>query len=840
MKKYLTLLLLFSTLLLTAQDATVDLNYYLPANVTYDASIPTPKSVIGHEVGEWHVTHDKLVQYMYALAGSSDRITLDKRGTTFEGRPLPLLTITSPKNHQNIATIQSSHVSLTEPAGSSLNISDMPVVVYQGFSIHGNESSGANAALAVAYHLAAGQGTEMDKLLNEVVILFDPCYNPDGLQRFAYWANIHKSQNINPDPNDREYSEVWPGGRTNHYWFDMNRDWLPAQLPESRVRINTFHNWYPNILTDHHEMGSNSTFFFQPGIPARTHPLTPQKNQDLTGAIGKFHAKAFDKLGSFYYTEEDFDDFYYGKGSTFPDINGAVGILFEQASSRGHAQETDNGILTFPFTVRNQFTAALSTLEAAVSMRSELLGYQRDFYNNARKEAARNKDAIVFGDEKDAAKTYHLAEILNRHKIVLHELKSDFTANGKTFKKGYSYVVPKNQKQTRLIQAMFEKRTEFKDSLFYDISAWTFPLAFNLDYVENASINRAGDVITDLTTPTPTLPTAASYGYLMEWHEYYTPEALDLILQKGLRAKVGMQPFTLADKKYDYGTILIPVQNQSLSATDLGAFMKEVVKETQVKIIPVSTGLTKGIDLGSRQFSAIKAPKVAMLIGAGINSYDAGEIWHLLDTRYNMQLTKLDTRNFSRTDLSRYTTLILPAARGNALDKKAAEKIKTWVRNGGTLIGYKNIGQWMNQNELLKMTFESKADTATNIPYDQRRNYAGAQVIGGAIFNTKIDRSHPIAFGYKNDHLAMFRNSTLFVKADKNSYNNPIQYTNSPLLGGYISSKNLTLLKNTVPFKTGGLGRGQVVYFTDNTNFRAFWYGTNKLLMNAIFFGGQM
>ena len=796
--------------------------------------------MIGHEVGEWHVTHDKLVQYMYALAGSSDRITLDKRGTTFEGRPLPLLTITSPKNHQNIATIQSSHVSLTEPAGSSLNISDMPVVVYQGFSIHGNESSGANAALAVAYHLAAGQGTEMDKLLNEVVILFDPCYNPDGLQRFAYWANIHKSQNINPDPNDREYSEVWPGGRTNHYWFDMNRDWLPAQLPESRVRINTFHNWYPNILTDHHEMGSNSTFFFQPGIPARTHPLTPQKNQDLTGAIGKFHAKAFDKLGSFYYTEEDFDDFYYGKGSTFPDINGAVGILFEQASSRGHAQETDNGILTFPFTVRNQFTAALSTLEAAVSMRGELLGYQRDFYNNARKEAARNKDAIVFGDEKDAAKTYHLAEILNRHKIVLHELKSDFTANGKTFKKGYSYVVPKNQKQTRLIQAMFEKRTEFKDSLFYDISAWTFPLAFNLDYVENASINRAGDVITDLTTPTPTLPTAASYGYLMEWHEYYTPEALNLVLQKGLRAKVGMQPFTLAGKKYDYGTVLIPVQNQFLSPTDLGAFMKEVVEKTSVKIIPVSTGLTKGIDLGSRQFSAIKAPKVAMLIGQGINSYDAGEIWHLLDTRYNMQLTKLDTRNFSRVDLSRYTTLILPATRGNALDKKVAEKIKTWVRNGGTLIGYKNVGQWMNQNELLKMTFESKADTATNIPFDQRRNYNGAQVIGGAIFNTKIDRSHPIAFGYKNDHLAMFRNSTLFVKADKNSYNNPIQYTNSPLLGGYISSKNLTLLKNTVPFKTGGLGRGQVVYFTDNTNFRAFWYGTNKLLMNAIFFGGQM
>ena len=213
------------------------------------------------------------------------------------------------------------------------------------------------------------------------------------MQRFAYWANTNRSQNLNPDPNDREYSEIWPGGRTNHYWFDMNRDWLPVQLPESRARIKTFHDWMPNILTDHHEMGTNSSFFFQPGIPSRTHPLTPKLNQELTKEIATYHAKALDKIGSLYYSEESFDDFYYGKGSTFPDINGSIGILFEQASSRGHIQESVNGLLTFPFTIKNQFTAALSTLDAANSMRSDILKYQSDFFKNSRKEGKKQGES---------------------------------------------------------------------------------------------------------------------------------------------------------------------------------------------------------------------------------------------------------------------------------------------------------------------------------------------------------------------------------------------------------------------------------------------------------------
>ena len=841
MKKYtlLVVVLLLGISKNIAQDYSVNLDYYLPTNVSYNPNIPTPKSSIGHQVGDWHITHDKLVQYMYALASSSDRITIEDRGATFEGRPLLLLTITSANNHLNIETIRQQHLELTQKEPSTTNINEMPIVVQQGFSIHGNEPSGSNAALAVAYYLAAAQGPAIDTLLNNTVILFDPSYNPDGLQRFAYWANTNKSKNINPDPNDREYDEVWPGGRTNHYWFDMNRDWLPVQLPESRARIATFHKWMPNILTDHHEMGTNSSFFFQPGIPSRTHPLTPQQNQDLTGEIGTYHATAFDKIGSFYYSKESFDDFYYGKGSTFPDINGSIGILFEQASSRGHAQESVNGILTFPFTIRNQFTAALSTLEAAVAMRQKILSYQQEFYQQAFKEAAK-ADAIVFGDEKDPSKAYHLAEILMRQNIQVHKIANDFTSKGKRYTKESSYAVPKNQRQHRLINAMFEKRTKFKDSLFYDVSAWTLPLAFNLDYNQDIPTDKVGEKITTLTKPGATAPKYSEYGYLMQWHDYYTPKALNMLLKKGIRAKVGMTPFTSQDKEYDYGTILIPVQNQDLSPKDIAKAIEEIVAQTGVTIDPANSGQTQKVNLGSNQFKALKLPKVAMLVGDGINPYDAGEIWHLFDQRYDMHITKLDTKNFRRVDISKYTDIIMPATRGNALNKDAAKKLKTWVQNGGTLIGYKSAGKWLEKNEFMKMTFKSNKTTATDISFEQRSNYNGAQYIGGAIFQTTLDRSHPIAFGHKNKNLPVFRNTTLFIEADKNSYNNPIKYTASPLLSGYISLPNLELLKNTVPFKKAKLGRGNVLYFTDNTNFRAFWYGTNKLLMNAIFFGDHM
>ncbi|MEH6406546.1 MAG: M14 family zinc carboxypeptidase [Leeuwenhoekiella sp.] len=840
MTRFFTLFILFSffSANLFAQDGNPTLDYYLPQDVTYDSNIPTPQEILGWVPGTWHVSHDKLVDYMKTMAASSPRITIEDRGQTFEGRPLLLLIITSPENHKNIEAIKKQHMALTQDGASTLNTEDMPLVTYQGMSIHGNEPSGANAGLLAAYYLAAAQGPKIEELLKNTVILFDPSFNPDGLQRFAYWANTNKARNIIADPQDREYDEIWPGGRTNHYWFDLNRDWLPTQLPESQARIKTFHEWYPNILTDHHEMGSNSSFFFQPGIQSRTHPLTPALNQELTKEIGKFHAAAFDKLGSFYFTEESYDDFYYGKGSTFPDINGGIGILFEQASSRGHAQMTDNGLLEFKFTIRNQFTAFLSTLEAARNLRVKLLNYERDFYADSRKEAG--NDAYIFGSKNDAGRSFELASLLKRQNIEIYKPAREYSANGKTFTQANSYVVPKKQKHSRMLEAMFEKRTMFTDSLFYDISAWTLPLAFNLDFSDAAPASLAGPEITDLQMQKPAAVTLSKYAYLMPWGNYFSPKALNKILEKGLRAKVSLQPFSVEGKDYDYGTILIPVQNQDLSPEEMQQFLNEVSQESNVEINTVSTGITEGIDLGSRYFIPLKPTKLALIVGEGISYNDAGEIWHLLDTRYDIKVTKLDTRDFDRFNLSKYTDIIIPSIWGNALDDDAADKLKEWTKNGGTIIGYGNTIKWLKRNNFINISLVKTENPAKTVTFEQMRDFNGAQEIGGAIFQAKLDRSNPINFGYNEEYISLFRDNTIFIEADETSYNNPIRYTDSPLESGYISKINLNALKETRPFVHSSLGRGNVMLFTDNTNFRAFWYGTNKLLMNAIFFDNAM
>jgi len=837
MKNIIYLYILSFTLISFGQE-NISLDYYFSQQdiSTLNKDIPSPESVIGHPVGKWHISHDKLVEYMRKLASTSERITIEERGKTFEDRPLILLTITSKKNHQNINQIQKNHIDQTN--GILTPKIDTPLVVYQGFSIHGNEPSGSNSALLLAYYLAASNDDFVNKLLSNTIILLDPSFNPDGLQRFAYWANTNKNINLNPDSNDREYNEVWPGARTNHYWFDMNRDWLPVQLPESRARINTFHKWLPNILTDHHEMGTNSTFFFQPGVPSRTHPLTSKLNQDITRKISKYHVKALDEIGSLYYSEERFDDFYYGKGSTFPDINGGIGILFEQASSRGHIQNSDNGILTFPFTIKNQLTAGLSTLDAALNMRNEILDYQYNFYKKSREEAGKQKkSAIIFGDEKDAAKTYHLAEILKRHKIKFHHIRNNFSKDKINYKKNYSFVVPKDQKNFKLINAMFEKRTTFQDSLFYDVSAWTFPLAFNLDYNMDVSMDIAGKEVTELNKPLGIVKSKSNYAYLMSWNEYYSPSVLNEILDNNIIAKVALKEFKLNDKKYDYGTILIPVKNQNISSNSLFEMLNSLAVENNLIIDGVDTGLADGIDLGSTEFKTINKQKVAVLVGEGINSYDAGEIWHLFDVRYGITITKLDVKSISKADLSKYSSIIMPSSYG--LSDINTAKIIKWTEQGGNLIAFKNSLNWISKNKLLDLKFKTRKIQTKNISFAQKENHFGAQVIGGAIFEAKLDLSHPINFGYKNKNISLFRNTTIFMDQDNISYNNPIIYSENPLLSGYISKENLEIIKSTVPFKTGAYKKGQVTCFSDNTNFRAFWYGTNKLLMNAIYFSEQ-
>lgn len=843
MNKILTVC--FVCLLSFTSYSQVTLDYYLPQDIGYDPAIPKPIDVIGHEIGEWHITHDKLVQYMYAVARASDRIQIAEYARTYENRPLLLLTISSKENIQNIEAIKEEHLKVSNPnLSAGIDLDNQKAVVYAGYSVHGNEPSGSNASLVAVYYLAAGQSRDIDELLSNTVILLDPSYNPDGLNRFASWVNSHKSMNLVTDRNNREQNEAWPRGRTNHYWFDLNRDWLPIQHPESQGRIANFHKWKPNILTDHHEMGTNSSYFFQPGIPSRNNPNTPQNTYVLTEKIARYHAKGLDKIGSMYYSKESYDDFYYGKGSSYPDVNGAVGILFEQASSRSHAQESINGVLTFPFTIRNHFTTTLSTLQAAKELRVDLVSHQKEFYQSAIDKASSDPiKAYVFGNELDNTRVKAFTQVLKRHQIDVYKLTKGVKASGINFSKENALIVPLQQNQYRLIKAIFEKRTKFQDSLFYDVSAWTMPLAFDINYAElakgyNASL-LGGKVNLDKYFKTDTKVNLSNYAYAFELHDYNAHKVLYQLQKRGLITKVALEEFSTASKTFSMGSIIVPVEMQKMSKESIYKLMQKLGENENIQIHGLKTGYTSGYNLGSPNMKNLSKLKPMILVGDGISSYDAGEVWHLMDQRVGVALPMLTIDRFNSADLDRYNTLIMVNGSYGKLNK---EKFRNWVKNGGHVIAVKTAAKWLSDNEISKTKFKKNKPDSTkkDLPYNMASRYRGAQVVGGAIFGAKMDQTHPICFGFADNQISVFRNSTLFMEMSENPYANPVKYNRRPLQSGYISKENAAKLEGTAAVAVTSYGQGKIVSFADNPNFRAFWYGTNKLFLNSLFFASTI
>ena len=854
----------------------VTLSYYLPDNVVYDASIPKPADVFGAELGFRHLRADQLTAYYYALAAASDRVQVEQYATTHGFRPVVMLVISSPENMSRLEEIRERHLQLSDPSVSAqLDISEMPLVVWQGFSVHGNEPSAAHSAVLLAYHLAAATGAEIDRILAETVVIIDPLLNPDGHDRFTHWANMHTGRNLVGDPNHREHLEVWPGGRTNHYWFDLNRDWMPVQHPESRGRIVKYHQWKPNILNDYHEMGTNSPYFFQPGVPSRNNPLTPERTFELTQKIAEYHAVALDEIGSLYWTRETFDDFYVGKGSTYPDINGSIGILYEQGSSRGHVQESMYGLLTFPFTIRNQFITTLSTMRAGVDLRLELLEHQREFFRSAVQQASRDDvRGYVFGDRYDAALTWHLVDLLMHHDIRVHELGREVTVGGVEFGAGSAFVVPVDQPQYRFVKALFETRTEFTDSLFYDVSTWTLPLAFGLPYAELRgrvwNVNLVGeglDVVPEFPRGVVVRSDAGGVGderrrgaqvfaYAFQYDGYYTPRALYTLLNEGFAVKTASRTFQTATsegiKDFNYGSIVIPVGIQTPELINrLHTIVEEIALRDGITIYELSTGLSNsGIDLGSRNFNLVRKPKVMILGGAGVSGNDVGEIWHLLDQRYDMPVSIVEIPRFNSISLDRYNTIIMVNGNYAGLTSGSVDKLRRWVADGGTLILNRSAVNWASRAGLVNVDYRSAGDFSDDGPatsaqgdgslksYIDVQAERGAQVIGGSIFRVNVDITHPLFYGYRNTSMPVFRNTATMIEPPSNSYAMPMQYDlQSPLISGYISPQNLERIKGTAGIVVGGSGSGRIIMMTDNHAFRAFWFGTNKILANSIFFG---
>ncbi len=846
MKKYVNLLV---SMIVSIFSFSQGLEYYLPDSVTYDPSVPKPKDIIYHEVGEWHVTHDRLVNYMQALARTAPgRVKLETMGFTYEGRPQVLLIITSPSNHQRLEEIRLQHLQLSDPARSaSLDVSKMPIVTWIGHSIHGNEQSGTNASLVSAYYLASAQGNQIEQLLENTIILFDPSFNPDGMQRFSTWVNQHRSKNLVADNNSREFREVWPGGRFNHYWFDLNRDWLPAVHVESQNRLNWYHKWKPNILTDHHEQGSNATFFFQPGVPSRVNPLTPLKNQELTAKLAHYHAQYLDRIGSLYFTKENYDDFYYGKGSTYPDIQGAIGILFEQASSRGHLQETSNGLLSFPFTIRNQFVTTLSTLYGGLALRKDFLEYQRGFFRESMNEVSRGTvKAYVFGTGgKDRIRTQSFFQMLSRHGIRGGFLKNNIQAEGKTFLADVDMVVPMNQPQAKLLRTIFETNFQFRDSLFYDITSWTMPLAFGLDYAPLNSFREdmMEDPFVRLEQPARVSGGKSSYGYLIRWTDFLAPAGLYELLSKGIIVKNAQVPFTLVIKgienSYEAGTLFVPVQMQTAGAEEIHKLVSELTAKYSLHTDAITSGAShSGIDLGSSRFSVISKPVVAMFTGTGVNALDAGEIWHLLDQRMNIPSTHLELSVFNSIDAGKYNTIVMPGGNyGSTLNK---DKLKSWIESGGTLIVTEEAINWLIQTGISNVKLKrpkNPVDSTDRLEYTERVQVIGSQQVSGVILGAEMDLTHPLAFGYSTDKISLFKSNRVFMEKSKNAYATPLMYEKDPLQSGWVSRENTEAIRNSAAVVIQTLGQGRIIHISDNPNFRAFWLGGTKLFMNAIFFG---
>jgi len=826
----------------------LSLDYYLPKDISYNQSVPTPKQVAGFEIGEWHLSHDKLYYYMLELARVSDRAIWEEYGKSHEGRPLGHLIISSPENIKNLEQIRIQHLGLSDPSGSDkLDINMMPIFIKMGYGIHGNESSAQNSSALVAYYLTAGEGQKIDELLKNAVILIDPSLNPDGMQRHSSWVNFAKSLNNNPDANSLEFSETWPGGRTNHYWFDLNRDYIMLQHPESIGRVSAFFRWRPNINTDHHEQGSNATFFYMPGIQSRNNPLTPIDNQQLTAEIGKYHEKALNSLGSLYFTEEGYDDFYVGKGSSYPDIHGSVGILFEQAGVRGHLRETPGLLLSFPYAIRNQFTVSLSTLEAGLQMREKLLDNHRKFYKEALALAERHPvKAYVFTEPDDNTRLSEFIRNLLRQQIKIYKLNRDISKDGILYKAENSYVVPLKQNEHRFIRSMFEPVKEFTDSTFYDVSTWVLPMSFNIRYspvtIAKEMEGLSGSGIGEPPFIDGKVTGAADpYAYLFEWNEYLAPRALYSLQNAGVVTRVATKPFSFNNSslKHDfpYGTILVPASGQQYPKDELRRLMESVAKDCRITVYAVNTGFTEsGMDLGSSNFLVLQKPSVVMIVGDGINSTDAGEIWHLLDTRFNIPVTMVPVARFSSTNLDRYNVLIV--AGSPDLSSAGIENIRTWNRQGGTIIGYKGGNTWLSRNKLADIEFvPSPSADLKEGKYADRSVNSQARQIPGTIFETRLDLTHPLCYGFTRDRLPVFKSGTTIAKKDVNIYNNPVVYTSSPLLSGYCIDDYLKLIKDA-PFAS--VHGSRIISIYDNTNLRAIWYGTNKIFLNALFFGQML
>ncbi len=834
-----------------------------PANVSYDASVPTPESFLGFELGAHPVRHHQLVDYITTVAEASDRMTVEVIGYSHERRPILFLVVSSPENHARIDDIRAQHVARTEPGQSQDHDADAPIVTWLNYGVHGAEASGMDASLPFVYYLAAAQGDGIERILADSVILITAVFNPDGHSQRVSWEDAWGGQLANSDPAHIEHQHRWQHARTNHYGFDLNRQWLLLTQPEPRAWMRKWHEWRPNLTVDYHEMGGGQTYYFHPGVSTRTNPLALDEGERLMAETTRTSAAFMDSEARLYFRGEAFDNYYVGKGSTFPLLNGGVGILYEAGATRGRELETSHGLRTFRENIRKQFRTSIASIEAGLALRSDYLAYQRDFYASALDEAegARTR-AWLFTAPGDPVRLHLFADLLDYHRIDAHRPSRDLTIDGRLYPASESLLVSVEQPQYRLIRSIFETVDEFEDSTFYDVSTWTMPPAFGLQYTALGRGDYRDSLLGELHVPEmPSVedPQRADFAYAFEYGGYYAPRALHRLLADDLLVRVAMEPFSVHTtdgvRELPSGSIVVPFDRQEMSRDSIHELMLTIAREDRIDIHAITSGQspigTAGIEIGGPSFGLLEQPRVLLLTGDSINLYDFGEIWHLLDYRMRMPVTLRDRDSLGGIDWSRYTHIVFPSGDYDEYLPDYADRLRQWIAEGGTALAFRDASPWLRSMTLDYVDPESEEAMAAmaaapeeeeeeepveRTPYGDKDALEAVDIIGGAIFAADLDVTHPLGFGYGERDIHLHKNVEQPMESTMNPFGTVIAYSDDPVVSGYVSDDNAEALAGTAALIAERSGAGSVILFADNPNFRGYWYGTNKLFMNSLFF----
>ncbi len=836
----------------------------LNTGATYEPAIPTPAAATGYEVGQIIWPHELVIQYVRAIEAASDRVEIELVSKSHLGRPIYAVYISSPENLARLDEIKAGRASVLSGQAPGVDLG-----VHQiNYGVHGSEPSSYDSAPLMLYHLAAATDAATEALLQDNLIILMTTLNPDGASRMAGWVNAHRGQVAVPYPAHRERKGFFGWGRTNHYFFDLNRQWLPVAQPEHKGLVPHIQEWLPLLVVDKHEMGSNSTFFFSPAAEDQINPLFAEEAYQITAELSETLYDVFDGIGQLSVSQEFFPNYYLGYGSSYPTLLGAVPFLFEQGSSRGMVQDTDNGLKRYDDTISEQFQAAIALLGAAAEQRQRLQDFQQRWFAGSAEKARQNPTKAYVFTSSDQGRFAHFLDLLNAHSIDVRLLEETTSIDGAVYPARRSAVVSLNQPRYSLIEGIFARQSPPEDQVvFYDISGWTLPHAFGLNHAaltarQASRINLGAQATSDgLAKPAvPPAPGDNVLAYVVDWSHFNAPRSVNRLLRYDLRAQVVPDPMTLQTPngfvEVPRGAVIVPTRRQDMSPDDIHALVVRAVEEDGVTVHAAITSNTpSGSDLGGFSTEALTAPKVLLLTGrsagfSGVSDNDAGEVWHYLDKMLHIPVTMIDITDVNARHLADHTHVIAVGGSYSALSDGFVESLKTWIRGGGVFIGTQQGAEWAVAKGLAEISMlgvEVETDEAKDedeeegppepVAYEDKLDYDREERITGAVFTGIMDPTHPLGFGYDSAEIFIHKEGAKGFEPGDNPFGLVVRYSEDPLASGYASATNLERLSGKGMLAAERVGAGSVILFADNPNFRAYWLGTKRLFSNSLFFG---